>query len=1008
MNLSRFVAAITIAAVAVCAQAQCLPGWILASTTTPQYGNPTMAYYPFIGRFILVAGQGNWQTLGWAGDHWDVLMSTGLEGTQYAYVTYDVGRQKMVAVGSYGQTWELNGLTWELRTTTAPWLRTDEASISYHAASGKTVLVSDESPGLWSWDGTTWTSVASGTPVNGDGLKLAYDDRREVIVTVRLLSSLPAETWEWNGASWTKRNVSTPAGILAYDLTYDKQRGKIVMHVTGSLFTRSTYEYDGNTWELRCDGCGPVATAAMSYDELTQRVHAVISGAGNAMWTWDGEEWTLLAPGHTGDTAIAYDQARGEHVVFGGQDGSGYLGATWTYAGGEWNFKSAEGPGPRVFHAMAYDAQRERTVLYGGTTWSEYFSDTWEWDGSTWHKQNVTGPRALYNMLMAYDPVRKVVVLHGGLTSVGQIHETWEYNGTSWTQRFPANRPNFGLGAMSYDPNVGAIIASTLPLNTTGIARQTWKWDGNNWTRLADGPTLIDGRTMTFDPVRNRTILVGATASGEGTQTWGFNGTTWSRITTNLQASIGGHVISYDPASASVILTGGGTQSSHEARGNRLRRLVGSTWVQDARSYPRSRYNALVTHDTVRDELVVFGGRIEGGTSDIGSDTWIHDENGWRIAAVFGMIPRTEGAYTFDSARGKVVMFGGSTGGSGITQQTSEWNGSYWLTVAESGPAARKGAAMAFDSVRNVSVMYPCGTSSLSRETWEWNGTAWTKKSTGAGHTGRTMPAMAYDPVRKVTVLFGGEDANGYCSDTWTWNGTTWTQKNVTGPSPRRFAHMAWDAENQRLLLFGGYDDTALNDVWAWNGTAWSLVNDAGPAVHYTLGGTYDSQNRVLRVLTGSNESSLQVWEWKLAAPTISYEPRDTMQCQSKPLHAVAGAVGTSTLTYQWYKDSAALSDDGRIRGSGTPHLEIHPAYPSDTGTYRCVATDSCGVATTRDASLIVCLSDFDCSGFVDTEDYDAFVAAFENGGDEADVDRSGFVDIEDFAAFVTAFEVGC
>ncbi|MCG3123602.1 MAG: hypothetical protein GIKADHBN_02023 [Phycisphaerales bacterium] len=54
------------------------------------------------------------------------------------------------------------------------------------------------------------------------------------------------------------------------------------------------------------------------------------------------------------------------------------------------------------------------------------------------------------------------------------------------------------------------------------------------------------------------------------------------------------------------------------------------------------------------------------------------------------------------------------------------------------------------------------------------------------------------------------------------------------------------------------------------------------------------------------------------------------------------------------------------------------------------------------------CPADFDGSGFVDTEDYDAFVVAFEAGVDEADFDGSGFVDTEDFDAFVLAFEAGC
>ncbi len=54
------------------------------------------------------------------------------------------------------------------------------------------------------------------------------------------------------------------------------------------------------------------------------------------------------------------------------------------------------------------------------------------------------------------------------------------------------------------------------------------------------------------------------------------------------------------------------------------------------------------------------------------------------------------------------------------------------------------------------------------------------------------------------------------------------------------------------------------------------------------------------------------------------------------------------------------------------------------------------------------CYADFDHTGFVDLEDFFAFVHAFEEGTDNADFDHSGFVDLEDYFAFVHAFEQGC
>ncbi len=54
------------------------------------------------------------------------------------------------------------------------------------------------------------------------------------------------------------------------------------------------------------------------------------------------------------------------------------------------------------------------------------------------------------------------------------------------------------------------------------------------------------------------------------------------------------------------------------------------------------------------------------------------------------------------------------------------------------------------------------------------------------------------------------------------------------------------------------------------------------------------------------------------------------------------------------------------------------------------------------------CRADFDGTGFVDTDDFTAFVLAFEDGDDRCDVDGTGFVDTDDFTAFVNAFELGC
>jgi hypothetical protein len=61
--------------------------------------------------------------------------------------------------------------------------------------------------------------------------------------------------------------------------------------------------------------------------------------------------------------------------------------------------------------------------------------------------------------------------------------------------------------------------------------------------------------------------------------------------------------------------------------------------------------------------------------------------------------------------------------------------------------------------------------------------------------------------------------------------------------------------------------------------------------------------------------------------------------------------------------------------------------------------------------TITPCPADFNCDGFLDFFDYDAFVECFETevcGGNTADFNNDGFVDFFDYDAFVGAFEAGC
>src|SRR5262249_41018110 len=122
--------------------------------------------------------------------------------------------------------------------------------------------------------------------------------------------------------------------------------------------------------------------------------------------------------------------------------------------------------------------------------------------------------------------------------------------------------------------------------------------------------------------------------------------------------------------------------------------------------------------------------------------------------------------------------------------------------------------AMAYDSTRGRVVLF--GGSTGTSETWEWDGTSWTPRfiitispSPRIGH------AMAFDSVSGRVVLFGGIGSSTF-DDTWEWDGHEWSLRATTDPAPRAFHAMAFDSARLRIVLLGGWNGTLLPDTWEY------------------------------------------------------------------------------------------------------------------------------------------------------------------------------------------------
>ena len=295
----------------------------------------------------------------------------------------------------------------------------------------------------------------------------------------------------------------------------------------------------------------------------------------------------------------------------------------------------------------------------------------------------------------------------------------------------------------------------------------------------------------------------------------------------------------------------------------------------------------------------------------------------WKIADVVGPGGRFGHAMAYDSVRGRVVLFGGEGSQGGLLADTWEWDGKVWSRISAEGPVPRAHAAMAFDARLSRVVMHGgrgvANTVIALDDTWLWDGVKWQlvgAKSVG----GRYNHAMAYDSLRQVTVLHGGANANGAdLDDTWEFDGKAWNKvSSSTGPGPRQGHAMVYGASQGQLLLFGGqYKTQVFGDTWQWDGKLWRLIAKDGPAPRAFHAMAYnDGCDSV--ILFGGGVNGIfgfdDTWEWdgKTWSQTASKKPgfRGQTALAHDSAHDQTVLVGGTVTTKEWMNDTWLLGLD--------------------------------------------------------------------------------------------------
>src|SRR5436305_13867004 len=83
-------------------------------------------------------------------------------------------------------------------------------------------------------------------------------------------------------------------------------------------------------------------------------------------------------------------------------------------------------------------------------------------------------------------------------------------------------------------------------------------------------------------------------------------------------------------------------------------------------------------------------------------------------------------------------------------------------------------------------------------DTWDWDGTLWTQVA-DTGPSARQGLAMAFDPTASRVVLFGGASGSNFLADSRSWDGSELTQVADTVPAPRNGSAIADDVPRNRI-----------------------------------------------------------------------------------------------------------------------------------------------------------------------------------------------------------------
>lgn len=417
---------------------------------------------------------------------------------------------------------------------------------------------------------------------------------------------------------------------------------------------------------------------------------------------------------------------------------------------------------------------------------------------------------------------------------------------------------------------------------------QTWLRKDGMWQRIfadIDGPPPRDSAALAWDSARGVVVMFGgrgADGSALG-DTWELGVDGWKQRADGPAGRWAGSLV-YDPRRAVCVLVGGKSVNDFG-----FEEITDDTWEWNGTDWTASGsgpavYGSAAGYDEERGCLVVAGGVRTGGES---SETWVLEGGRWRRSTIYLSTAQSMHAMVYDPDSRSLVMLGKNglkPDSSLLAQRPSLYLfASSWLASRyDHNPPARRDFAAAYDRTAREIVLFggrrlgdddsPLRetlllTDETAADRAADNQDFVREKLTAPGWThidnaefaleDTTGWAIAQDPGRGVTVMFGGGNLSGVNAVTREFKDGKWTVLSPEVSPPARTQASCWyDEARGRVMLYGGSNmQDSFDDLWEWDGVNWQRLREHVPGAPKSLSASaYDARRGVLVAIFQTDE----------------------------------------------------------------------------------------------------------------------------------------------------------